>query len=64
MNALSLYRGLKKRGVILVASPDGEHLKVDAPFGVLTEEDRAGLVECKPILLRILARQTSLDVCC
>lgn len=57
MNALSLYHDLKKRGVILEA--DGEHLKVNAPAGVLTEEDRAGLVEFKPILLRIVSRQAT-----
>lgn len=43
MNALSLYYGLKSRGVILEA--DGENLKVDAPAGVPTEADHAGLIE-------------------
>lgn len=57
MNTLSLYHDLKKRGVILEV--DGEHLKVDAPAGVLTEEDRAGLVECKPVLLKFLSHQTT-----
>ncbi len=57
MNALSLFHDLKQRGVILAASPDGEHLKVDAPAGVLTEADRAGLQEFKLILLRILSHQ-------
>lgn len=57
MNALSLFQDLKARGVILTASPDGEHLKVDAPAGALTEADRAGLQEFKPILLRILSHQ-------
>ncbi len=54
MNALSLYHDLKARGVNLEAQ--GEHLKVDAPAGVLTEGDRAALVELKPILLRFLSR--------
>ncbi len=54
MNALSLFHDLKARGVILEAS--GEHLKVDAPAGVVTDEDRAALVELKPILLRFLSR--------
>ena len=54
MNALSLYHDLKARGVILEAQ--GEHLKVDAPAGVVTEEDRAALVELKPILLTFLTR--------
>lgn len=54
MNALSLYHNLKARGVILEVS--GEHLKVDAPAGVVTDDDRAALVELKPILLRLLSR--------
>ncbi len=53
MNALKLYHGLKKRGVALKA--DGDNLKVDAPAGVLTDEDRAALLELKPILLRFLS---------
>jgi len=54
VNALNLYNDLKERGVILEAQ--GEHLKVDAPAGVVTEEDRATLVEFKPILLKFLSR--------
>ncbi len=54
MNALKLYRDLKARGVILEAY--GESLKVDAPAGVVTEADRAALLEFKPILLRFLSR--------
>ncbi len=54
MNALKLYHGLKARGVNLEA--DGDALRVDAPAGVLTEEDRAALVECKPALLGFLSR--------
>ena len=54
MNALSLYHDLKARGVILEAQ--GEHLKVDAPVGVVTEEDKTALVEFKPTLLRFLSR--------
>lgn len=60
MNALSLYHNLKARSVILEA--DGEHLKVDAPAGVLTEDDRAGLVEFKPILLKFLSHQSVKDL--
>jgi len=55
MNALVLYHDLKARGVILEA--DGESLKVDAPAGELTDEDRAALVEFKPPLLRFLSRR-------
>ncbi|MEJ7873297.1 MAG: hypothetical protein WKF67_13645 [Rubrobacteraceae bacterium] len=53
MNALALYHNLKKRGVALEAA--GDSLKVDAPAGVLTDEDRAALLELKPILLRFLS---------
>ena len=59
MNALSLYHNLKERGVILEAQ--GERLKVDAPVGVVTEEDRVALVELKPILLRFLSRVTATE---
>ena len=54
MNALKIYHDLKARGVLLEA--DGEHLKVDAPAGVVTEADRTALVEFKPILLKFLSR--------
>ncbi len=54
MNALSLFHDLKARGVILEAA--GEHLKVDAPAGVVTNEDRAALVKFKPTLLKFLSR--------
>jgi hypothetical protein len=53
MNALVLYHDLKKRDVRLVA--DGDNLKIDAPAGVLTDEDRAALAQLKPVLLRFLA---------
>lgn len=49
MNALKLRHDLKARGVNLEA--EGESLKVDAPAGVLTDEDRALLLEAKPALL-------------
>jgi hypothetical protein len=54
VNARSLYHDLKERGVILEAQ--GEHLKVDAPAGVVTEEDKSALIEFKPTLLRFLSR--------
>jgi hypothetical protein len=53
VNALKLYHDLKARGVILEAQ--GEHLKVDAPADVLTEEHRAALKEFKPKLLGFLS---------
>ena len=54
MNALKLYHDLKARGVILEVQV--EHLKVDAPAGVVTDEDKAALVEFKPKLLKFLSR--------
>jgi hypothetical protein len=59
MNALKLYHDLKARGVILEACEAGENLKVDAPAGVLTEEDKTALVEFKPILLKFLSRKAT-----
>jgi len=52
MNVLALYDDMKKRGVHLEAN--GDNLMVDAPAGVLSEEDRAALVEAKPLLLKML----------
>jgi len=54
VNARSLYHDLKERGVILEAQ--GEYLKVDAPAGVVTEEDKLALIEFKPVLLEFLTR--------
>jgi hypothetical protein len=54
MNALSVYQNLKERGVILQAQ--GERLKVDAPVGVVTEEDKRVLLKFKPDLLGFLSR--------
>ena len=56
MSALKLYRDLRARGVILETCEGGEYLKVDAPVGVVTDEDRAALVEFKPVLLEFLSR--------
>jgi TubC N-terminal docking domain len=56
VKALALYHDLKARGVNLEACEAGDHLKVDAPAGVVTEADRAALLEFKPILLRFLSR--------
>jgi hypothetical protein len=53
MNALRLYHDLNWRDIHLEA--DGENLKVDAPVGALTEQDRAALLDAKPVLLRFLA---------
>ena len=55
MNALKLYHDLKNRDIRLEA--DGENLKVDAPAGMLTDEHRAALLACKPVLLGLLAWQ-------
>jgi hypothetical protein len=51
VNAVSLYHNLTERGVILEAQ--GEHLKVDAPVGVVSEEKRT-LLRFKPDLLGFL----------
>ncbi len=51
MSVLALYHNLKARDVTLEA--DGENLKVSAPAGVLTEEDREKLRKFKPVLLRL-----------
>jgi len=59
VNALSFYHDLKARGVILKAQ--GEHLKVDAPTGVLTEEDKDVLKEFKPNLLKFLSRPVEMS---
>ncbi len=57
MNALKLYHDLKARDVYLEV--DGVNLKVDAPVGVLTEGDRAALLEAKPVLLEFLSREAA-----
>ena len=54
MNALKMHHELKARGVRLEAA--GDTLTVDAPAGVLTEGDRAALLESKRALLRLLSR--------
>jgi hypothetical protein len=59
MNVLKLRSDLRERGVLLEA--DGDNLKVDAPAGALTDEDKAALVEAKPILIRFLARMAGPD---
>ena|SRR5688500_1254646 len=52
MNARALLDELKSREVLLEA--DGERLVVDAPAGVVTEEQRVSLAEHKPSLLKLL----------
>jgi hypothetical protein len=53
VSALSLYHDLKARGVKLQA--DGQLLKVDAPAGELTKEDKATLAKFKSTLLKFLS---------
>jgi hypothetical protein len=53
VNVLALYHDMKKRGVHLEA--DDGRLLVDAPTVTLSGEDRAALVEAKPVLLKMLA---------
>ena len=59
MNALKLYHDLGDRGVNLEPTDDG--LRVDAPAGTLTDEDRNALLECKPALLKFLSHPTKPD---
>jgi hypothetical protein len=54
VNALKIYHDLEARGVILEAQ--GEQLKINAPAGALTAEDRTALVEAKLKLLEFLSR--------
>ncbi len=56
MNVLKLYHDLKGRGVRLETV--GENLKVDAPAGVLTDEDRTALLEAKLLLIRLCRRDS------
>jgi len=53
VNALRPYHDLKKRGVLLEAA--SEKLRVDAPAGELTAEDRTALLEAKPVVLNLLS---------
>lgn len=53
MNALALYRDMKRRGARIEA--DGGRLIVDAPAGELSGQDRRALAEVRPALLRMLA---------
>lgn len=53
MNARALLDDLRSRDVLL--EPDGDHLIVDAPAGVVTEELRTTLAGHKGGLLRLLA---------
>jgi hypothetical protein len=53
VNALVLYHDLKRRGVLLEV--DGEKLRVDAPAGELTDEDKAALAAAKSVLLKFLS---------
>lgn len=54
MTALALYRDLKARGVGFEV--DAGKLRVDAPAGELTQEDKVKLKELKPMLLKVLYR--------
>lgn len=57
MNASALLADLRRQDTILEAK--GDHLHVDAPTGVMTDELRAVLVENKERLLELLARERS-----
>jgi predicted metal-dependent hydrolase len=57
MNASALLEDLRRRDVTLEA--EGDHLHVDAPAGVITDELRAALAENKGRLLESLAWERS-----
>ena len=52
MNAKLLLDDLRGQGVSI--ETDGEHLLIDAPFGVITDELKATLSECKARVIGIL----------
>ena len=52
-----MHHDLTARGVNLEA--DGDALRVDAPAGALSDEDRAALLEAKPVLLVFLSRDSA-----
>lgn len=54
MNAEAIIQDLTTRGVRVWAEAD--KLKLDAPVGILTDEDKAKLVAAKPELLAALSR--------
>jgi hypothetical protein len=51
MTPLALLQTLRDLGVHLIPMPDGEHIHVDAPAGVLTDTLRYALREQKQALL-------------
>lgn len=53
MTAQSLIRSLTTRGIHIWAEDD--QLKLDAPVGVITEQDRQVLTAWKPELISLLA---------
>jgi hypothetical protein len=57
MNLLDFFQQMVSRGVVLTAR--GGKLMVDAPAGVLTEQDRAFLTRYKADLLALLAGPSS-----
>ena len=53
MTPLALLYTLRDLGVLLTPMPDGKHIHVDAPAGVLTDEIRQALRQHKEALLDI-----------
>lgn len=54
MTPLALLCMLRDLGVHLIPLPDGEHIRVDAPAGVVTDALRQSLGEHKEALLTLL----------
>jgi TubC N-terminal docking domain len=54
MTPLALLRYLRHLDVYLTPLPDGAHLRINAPVGVLTEEMRAAMRQHKEALLSLV----------
>ena len=53
MTPLALLCTLRDMGVLLTPMPDGKHIHVDAPAGVLTDELRQAIRQQKEAILDI-----------
>jgi hypothetical protein len=61
MTAAAILTDLTTRGVRIWA--DADRLKLDAPTGILTDDDKTRLAEHKPELLELLASTRFCSVC-
>ena len=51
MTPFALLCTLRELGVLLTPMPDGEHIHIDAPTGVLTDELRQAIRQHKQAIL-------------